>query len=236
MRINDSIGLPLRVRAEQALAMSRVARLMRFDVRGASPACAAETRDLVVLVHGLLATPGVFRPLRYRLSALRALEVWTLAYAPGAGVEASTSELLRRLSAVPESITLHLVGHSQGGLIVRCAAARLAAERVAQTISLATPFGGAEGAHLLPWGWGSELAAESPLLQKLTAGVDGFRAVAPHLSIVGGYDRTARDAPLRGGGPYERVVIEDAGHNGLLLSPHVQDLVAARIRKSRSSG
>jgi pimeloyl-ACP methyl ester carboxylesterase len=205
----------------EALAIARQFTLLHRDVPTVTP---ANARELVVLVHGFLATPGVLRPLREHLEA-EGHAVASFTHPPGIGVE----ELARRvgeLVAGARAERVQLVGHSIGGLAARWYVQALGGDpRVVQTVSLASPFWGAWRARLVPGPLARDLHPESALLARLRAGIG--RGV-PHFAVSGSHDSVVGPAqPL---GSARELVAEGCGHNALLYDARVLAEVAGCIR------
>ena len=204
----------------EALAIARQATLLHRDIGSVLP---TDERELVVLVHGFLATAGVFRPLRERLEH-EGHAVASFTHAPGIGVAelaARVGELVDRSHAE----RIQLVGHSIGGLAARFFVDSLGGDpRIAQTVSLASPFWGARRAWLLPGQLGRDLHPDSALLVRLRESVT--RGV-PHFAVAGTHDAVV-GAPLSLGSAGE-LVAEGCGHNAVLYDPRVMDAVVKRL-------
>src|SRR5512140_1353835 len=132
----------------EAMATLREVALMRRDLLPVLPKARAGD-DVVVLVHGFLASAGVFRPMRARLEKEAGARVASFSHAPGLGVRRIARQLAELIDRIPQGTRIHLVGHSIGGLVARWYVQEMEGHtRVAQTISLATPFGGTRLARL----------------------------------------------------------------------------------------
>jgi len=113
-------------------------------------------RHPVLLVHGYAATESVWTPLRRALTGagfghIVSLTYNSLATDPEAVAAELTHQALRALTATGAP-RAHLVGHSLGGLIVRCALARSAAlgSQTASAVTIASPHRGAYLARIAP--------------------------------------------------------------------------------------
>jgi triacylglycerol lipase len=217
----------------EALAYARQATLLHLDVaRPVVPEGVTDGDDVVILMHGLFATAGVLRPLRQAIARLPAVHTATFTYAPGPDVEALCDELARLAAALPPAARLHLVGHSLGGIVARVYAHERHDDRVAQTISLASPFAGVPGAAALSFGSARDLDPQSPLLRRVR--IQASSAGVPHLSILAGADNVVRPPlahALPGG---DVIVLEGRGHNALLFDDEAARLVKERIATRRA--
>lgn len=220
----------LRALRREASALARQARLLRHDLFAVVPRQAPD--DVVVLIHGFLATAGVLRPLGERIEADTGAQAASFTHLPGEGIERIARRietLVRRLQ--PGIRRLHLVGHSVGGLAARYYVDELGGDpRVVQTISLASPFSGVPRASLLPGALARDLDPESPLLARLRAGVG--RGV-PHFAIAGSHDALVAQGALPSSAQLE---VPGCGHNALLYDPLVLGEVVARVRAAMARG
>ncbi|XXY47357.1 hypothetical protein WME91_45875 [Sorangium sp. So ce269] len=235
----------------EVASFARQAVLLPYDTL--APVIPAGTRDgddVVIILHGLFASAGVLRPLRTaierhaaaprapgRPGSVRAgpsaasVHTATMSYAPGPGVEVLSERLATIVSALPDGVRLHLVGHSMGGIVCRFFAQEVSDPRIVQTISMASPFGGIPRAGLLGFGGARDLDVSSPILRRVLLGT--ARSSIPHLSIVAGADTLVR-SPIAHALPGGEVrVMEARGHNTLLFDPEVATLVARRIVERR---
>jgi pimeloyl-ACP methyl ester carboxylesterase len=110
----------------------------------------------VLLVHGYGATESVWTPLRHALAGAGFGHIVSVSYnsvlADPAAVTAELTEQGLRAAAAVGAERVHLVGHSLGGLIVRCALAAGASlsSRTASAVTIASPYRGAWLARLAP--------------------------------------------------------------------------------------
>jgi pimeloyl-ACP methyl ester carboxylesterase len=136
------------------------------------------------------------------------------------------------VARLPPGVRIHLVGHSLGGLAVRWFVQETESDpRVVQTISVAAPFAGARGAWLFPGPAGRDMQRGSNALRRLavTASIPDL----PHVSIFGGADTAvAPDTTFSVG---ERVLVPEAGHNGLLFHEDVVEQILRRITTLRAA-
>jgi pimeloyl-ACP methyl ester carboxylesterase len=230
--------LALKVFTREALAYARQASLLHHDFGDVFPCDAAPGEDVVVLIHGFLATAGVLRPMRRFIESEAEAHTASFTYAPGPGVESVARRLGGLVRRLPRGTRLHLVGHSMGGVVARWFVQELGGDpRVVQTVSLASPFSGTRHARFMPAGVGRDMAPGSELLTRLVERAH-LSAAVPHVSIAAGQDRVVTESALLGWG--DELVIADSGHNGLLYHPRVAREIAwrvgdARVRASRSA-
>jgi triacylglycerol lipase len=215
----------------QAISTLREVARVRADLLPVLPRAIAGD-DVVVLVHGFLATAGIFRPLRARLERDAGARVASFSHAPGLGVKRIAQQLSALVDRIPYGTRIHLVGHSLGGIVIRWYVQEMGGhERVAQTIAIATPFGGAKVAERFKVLVGNDLHATSDVLTRLREGGASARHV-PHLSVAGTEDRVS--PPERASlAANELVVLEGRGHNQLLFDGEAIDLVVDRVIASR---
>jgi hypothetical protein len=223
--------MALPVALEQFIGAERVALLREValvprDLAAVVPEV-DDGDDVVVLVHGFLASAGVFRPLRARLEAEVGIRVASFTHVPGPGIARIARRLHALVEQIPRSARITVVGHSLGGVVARYYVQELGGHaRVAQTISLASPFGGVDVPRLFV---GADLCERSELLEKLRTGAGACGV--PHTSIVGSDDTlVGLQAAALGFG--DVVVVPDRGHNQLLFCQRVADLVLSRVRRS----
>jgi pimeloyl-ACP methyl ester carboxylesterase len=223
----------LRVAKSEALSTLREVSLFRADVLPIVPR-ALPGDDVVVLVHGFLATAGVFRPMRARIERETGALVASFSHAPGLGVKRIAMQLAKIVARIPHGTRIHLVGHSLGGLVSRWYVQELGGfERVAQTISIATPFGGARLAEKIRVFVGNDLHAASGVLTRLRERAHAHDV--PHTSIAGTADHMVTPSERARFPRGEHLVLEGRGHNGLLFDREAIDRVIACIEASRAA-
>jgi triacylglycerol lipase len=210
----------------ELLAYARQASLLHRDLGRTRLPDLDPSDDLVVAVHGILATGGVMRPLRERLER-HGIATAAMTYVPGPPIHTIAEGLAEWLDGIDARI--HLVGHSLGGVVARYFAVTFGAGRVVQTISLASPFAGVKvGA----FGGGIPLARDLDEQSDLLRGLRLDRSI-PHLSVVSKDDHMI-PAPLSHALPGGDVVVLDGtGHNALLYDARVLDHVARRVTAAR---
>ncbi|MBI5538146.1 MAG: hypothetical protein HY898_35820 [Deltaproteobacteria bacterium] len=220
----------LRAFASESVALARQSLLMPRDLRPHLPDT-GEARHVVVLLHGLLATAGALRVLRERLETETGMATASFTYPPWWGVVELSQRLTTFLEPLPQTTTLHLVGHSLGGLAARYfVQVHPRDQRVVQTISLGSPFGGTIALPWLPDRLASELRPGSQILDTLDASWSAAAHV-PHTSIVASHDLLVRPPSSAGWKHGEVVDVSACGHNGLLFDRRVADQVVERLRR-----
>jgi len=216
----------VRALAREALALVRQATLLHRDLGAVAPA--SNSDDVVVLVHGFLATAGVLRPLRDALTAA-GVGVASFTHPPGIGVV----ELAERVAEVVANLRaerIQLVGHSIGGLAARWFVQELGGDpRLRQTLSLASPFWGVRGVVGLPGRLARELDPESDLLARIRG---GLAQGVPHVAVSGTHDVVVGPAsPL---GVSAELHADGCGHNAVLYDARVLAQVVGWVRSARS--
>jgi triacylglycerol esterase/lipase EstA (alpha/beta hydrolase family) len=225
--------MALPVALEQLIGAERVAllrevALMACDLTPVVPDVRAGD-DVVVLVHGFFASAGVFRPLRSRLERETGARVATFTHAPGAGIRRIARQLEQVVGRVPDGARITVVGHSLGGVVARFFVQEMRGhERVARTISMASPFRGVNVPQLLV---GADLHEHSDLLRQLRERAHEFDV--PHTSIVAANDTVVPGVETASLGVGDVVVLPKRGHNALLFDEQAAGIVIDRIRRRR---
>ncbi len=215
----------------EARAFARLAALLPRDVGTVLPDGVVSGEDVVILLHGLFATAGVLRPLGDALRSATGAHVATFTYEPGPGVEELAVRLGKLVERLPEDARLHLVGHSLGGVIARWFVQLQGGDpRVSHTVSLGSPFAGAQRARWMPGSAGKDILPGSPTLRRLTESSENSHV--PHFSISASEDAlVGAHSALPGWG---HVVIPSCGHNGLLFDARALRRVADRVLEFQS--
>jgi triacylglycerol lipase len=129
------------------------------------------TRPAVVLVHGIFDTQRDMRTWK-RLLEEQGYATYSITFQPGDG-RAPIVELARQLDAfvrasVLEGSRFHLIGHSMGGLVMRCFAQRYqSAREICGFVTLASPHHGSLWAWTQPTPGGRDMRPGSALLKDL---------------------------------------------------------------------
>lgn len=219
----------LRGTVTETLATLREVVLMPRDLVPVVPAQVTHADDVVVLVHGFFASAGVFRPMKRELVRDAKAKVASFTHAPGMTLPRIARSLAKLVERIPHGARIHLVGHSLGGLVARWYVQELGGHhRIAQTISLGSPFGGTERARPFRVLVGADLCRTSPTLARLRA--RAHEHDVPHTSIVGATDAVVvpcESAIFPRGDVH---VLEGRGHNSLLFDPESIAHVVDRVR------
>jgi pimeloyl-ACP methyl ester carboxylesterase len=219
----------LRAQVTETLSTLREVVLMPRDLVPVVPRELRHEDDVVVVVHGIFASAGVFRPMSHALIRKTGAKVASFTHAPGVSIDRIARRLARLIESVPAPCRVHLVGHSLGGVVARWYVQELGGHaRVAQTISLGAPFGGTERAHPFPFLVGRELARSSPLLARLRA--RAHEHDIPHTSIVGDGDIVVVPQESAVFPRGEVVVLPRCGHNTLLFHADSIARVVSRVQ------
>lgn len=141
----------------EGMTAADVARTLRLPGRqNISYVARRNARYPVLLVHGYASTESVWTPLRRALAGAGFGHIVSVSYdsltADPAAVTAELTDQGLRAAAVAGAPRVHLVGHSLGGLIVRCALAASASlsSRTASAVTIASPHCGAWLARFAP--------------------------------------------------------------------------------------
>ena len=214
----------------EALSTLRELARVRADLRPIVPHARCGD-DVVVLVHGFLASAGVFRPMRARLEREANARVATFSHAPGLGVKRIARQLAEIVDRIPHGTRVHLVGHSLGGIVVRWYVQEMGATSAScRRFSLATPFGGVRVAESLRVFVGNDLHAASDVLARLRERARSCEV--PHTSIAGTEDRVVGEAARARFAHGEWIELPGRGHNALLFD---RESIAHVVEKVKSA-
>ena len=223
-------ALGLRAHVTETISTLREVVLMPRDLQPVVPRELRQEDDVVVLVHGFFASAGVFRPMKNALVARTGSKVASFTHAPGVGIERIARALERIVDGVPASCRVHLIGHSLGGLVARWYVQELGGHtRVAQTISLGSPFGGTVRAHPFPFLVGRDLSCRSPTLARLRA--RAHEHDVPHTSLVGQRDLVVVPAESAVFPRGDVISLPHCGHNTLLFDAQSIERIVERVRR-----
>jgi len=177
----------------------------------------------VVLVHGFLGHPEMFRPLTWRLLEEGFPQVVRVAYpSTRLHLEEIVEEIAARVADLGHRRKVDLVGHSLGAVACRAwLKAFGGAKHVERFVSLGGPHAGTSFYRLVPRPLRPAMDPRGPWVQRLSEG----REPVPTVVIRARYDHQVFP-PQRGAIPGAReVVLHGFGHNGLLWSPEAHDAV-----------
>lgn len=206
-------------------AMWPLARLHRLPPPGDGVG-----RAPVVLVHGYLAHPDVWRPLIRRLYADGHRDVHTVGYpSTQVGLEDIAAYIHQVVRPIFEQHgPVDLIGHSLGAFASRAYLKAFDGDRyVRRLISLGGPHYGTTFWRLTPPSLWPVLNPRGAWVQRLDDGVEPV----PTLVIRARYDQQVFP-PVRAALPGVReVVLQDHGHNALLWSRDAHDAVIDGLRE-----
>lgn len=187
---------------------------------------------LVVFVHGIFASSGVWRPMANHLAvtgiAKRQLH---FNFAPIGSVERHAERLAREIERVHPNGPVAIIAHSLGGLIARYYA-QLLGGRLDTLVTMGTPHRGTAAARGWPLDLARDLSPGSSLLRSLESTRDRLDH-SSLTSMVAGLDVLvpAESARLEGSNVVE---IPWVGHHGLLYDrvawDHTRDAFAPARR------
>jgi pimeloyl-ACP methyl ester carboxylesterase len=193
-------------------------------------------REHLFLLHGIAANRWMMYPLARRLRGL-GFEVHNWGYLSIFGsIEAHGQRLAQAIAdvaAADPQATIHIVAHSMGSIVTRCALERLTPPPVRKVVFLSPPHHGAPLANWLgPW-----LRPVCPLIDQLAAREDSFvnRLVAPagveFGVIAAGLDWLVPLDSTHLVGEREHTVVRTL-HSGLLFRDDVAQMIANFLRHS----
>ena len=218
--------------AREVTATLRVGLAAGRGWRGRAHVGAHSREDVVILVHGLMATGGAFTPIVRQLRTELGIDVHTFSYAPGATLDRIADKIHDAIAHHQEARRIHLVGHSLGGLSARWYVQERAHDpRVVQTISIASPFLGLDLADLFPDILRAQLLPIASQLAQIVRHAPQHLPRVPHLSVLAERDqliRPATNAILPGAPSF---LLHDTGHNGALFHARMHDVVLREIAR-----
>ena len=215
-------------------ASTGLLRLLRPD----RPAPAATVTTPVVLVHGYGGNRSNWFPLQARLVDAGFVHLSAMLYNPlVSSVPQIAGQLVRqceRAMAEAGSDRVHVVGHSLGGVVLRCAVARGALGRhLDLAMTIASPHGGAPVARLGRGPVAAALRPGSALLRQVAAAPcpAGVRWVCYWSDADYVVSPSSAQLPPQLGAV--SVPVPDEGHMSILRSPVLLDDAVARLRAER---
>ncbi|MBW3572341.1 MAG: alpha/beta fold hydrolase [Gemmatimonadetes bacterium] len=198
---------------------------------------ARDTRELVILVHGMGRTPLSMWLLEQRLEA-DGYRVAQFGYRSTRGSVASLGAALARRAAerTGDAPRVHFVGHSLGTVIIRSMLAQAPPERAGRVVMLAPPNRGSAAADR----WAPRLGAVMPPIRDLrthpqsTARTLALPEGVEVGIIAGSRDRKVRVAETHLPGARDHVVV-DGFHSFLMNRADVHLLIVRFLRHGRFS-
>jgi triacylglycerol lipase len=198
---------------------------------------APDTREVVVLVHGMGRSPVSMWVLARRLER-DGYRVVRFGYRSTRGTVAEHgAALARRASlAAGDAPRVHFVGHSLGGIIIRSMLATAPPERIGRVVMLAPPNQGSTAAdRWTRWlGWAMPHIRELRTDPRSTARTLSLPAGVDVGIIAGSRDRKVRVAETRLDGARDHAVVPGF-HSWLMNRPDVHRLIREFLRDGRFS-
>jgi pimeloyl-ACP methyl ester carboxylesterase len=204
----------------------------------------SDSKETVVLVHGLWFPGIVLAPLARRL-ARAGFSVVSFSYPSVRADLRANAERLNAFLAGLDAGTVHLVGHSLGGILIRALFHHFPAQRPGRVVTLAAPHQGSRagqrlarlrlGRRILGYGV-AQLLAGAPAVWALPAREIGTVSGTHSIGLgrlVGGMERpndgllSVAETTLPGA--HARLVLPVA-HTGMLFSRPVADAVGRFLR------
>jgi pimeloyl-ACP methyl ester carboxylesterase len=203
--------------------------------------------EAVVLVHGLWMKGWCMRLLAWRLRRA-GFQTYCFSYASvGATLKENARQLQATLQTLPHK-TIHLVGHSLGGIVIRALFHFFPSQPPGRIVTLAAPHGGSAAARQLARGrFGGRLLGKSIL--EIVAGIpDAWTLPAREIGTVGGSrafgvgrlvatlampnDGTVAETESRLRGAQDHLVLP-VTHTSIITSRRVGEAVACFLRCGR---
>jgi len=215
----------------ECCAIARFPRmaLYRWLIRDPRPAPAAAP---VLLLHGVLCNAGVWYGFRKDLAARGLGPLYTLSYGPPLGsIELFAGQVATKIDTILRQTgarRVAIVGHSMGGVVTRAYLRQHGAAKVASVITFGAPHHGSFHAWLFPGFCLRQLRPGNPWLAALNRAEEAPPVVRT-ISIWSWHDSMVApqtSGRLRGA---ENIELIGVGHNALLSSARVRDLVAAEL-------
>lgn len=187
----------------------------------------------VLLVHGYLGSERPWTPLVRRLHTGGFVHIFTLRYnSLSAGVPQLAAELAEQAATVMARLglpTVHLIGHSLGGLVARYAVQRLGLDQVARSVTtVATPHRGSPLARFGAGPAAAQLRPDSALLRGLPP-LEQTRQVRWAV-VHAGADLVV--PPPRTG---EGLCLAGYGHHSILNAPELAEAVVTHLVSAESA-
>lgn len=211
----------------------------RYDLAGPPAhgrrAEAGDTRELVILVHGMGRSPASMWLLGRRLER-SGYRVVRFGYPSTRGTVAEAGAALSRRAAehAGDAPRVHFVGHSLGTVIIRCMLAHAPPPRAGRVVMLAPPNQGSAAAdRWARWiGWAMPYIRELRTVPGSTARTLALPGGAEVGIIAGGLDGKVRVAETQLAGARDHVVVR-AFHSFIMNRRDVHRLVDRFLRNGR---
>lgn len=233
--------------ARETLHTARCAALYPFGIveaalRTGRPAGDTIHDTPVLLVHGYGHNRSGWFLVERLLRAAGFTSVHTMNYV--AFGRDGVPELAERLAARVASIRaltgaekVHLVGHSNGGILIRWFVQELGGDQVVDTaITVASPHEGTVAAHAAPGPCARDLRPGSNVMRRLAAGArpTPVRWIA-YYSNLDALVMPAPSAMLRQPVLHAtNVLVKDHGHIGMMVSPKVARSIVAQLEAAET--
>lgn len=221
-----------------AAAPSAVAQVPPPSTVGEAPAAEAkDTRELVILVHGMGRSPASMWLLARRLEA-DGYRVLNFGYPSTRGTVTELGARLGRRAAqrTGGAPRVHFIGHSLGNIVIRSMLAQAPPERVGRVVMLAPPNQGSAAADR----WARHLGGVMPAIRELRTALESTaRTLALPEGvevgiIAGARDRKVRVAETQLPGARDHVVV-NGFHSFLMNRTDVHRLIVRFLRQGRFS-
>jgi hypothetical protein len=202
-------------------------------VAGPEPRPEVTVTTPVLLIHGYLGTTESWAPLVRALHGAGYANVFTFRYnSLAAGIPELATGLVDAATVAMEVSgrrSVHLVGHSLGGLVARYAVQRLGLAASARSVAtIATPHQGTLCAAVAPGRAAAQMRPGHPMIAGLPALGDGDGV--SWVVIYSDADRVVPPACARSGHPGSDVLLPGHGHLGILRSPRVRHAIVRHLR------
>jgi pimeloyl-ACP methyl ester carboxylesterase len=209
------------------------------------PSSTARPKEAVILVHGLWVSSWVMRLLAYRLGRC-GYAASCFSYGSRRATLSQNALLLARAAATLDANTVHLAGHSLGGLVILQMLKENADPRIGRIVLLGAPCNGSYAARAVAkipaghWLLGrSALAHEtySGIAENFEiGGIAGNRGLGLGRLLVRGLPRpndgvvTVDETRLKG---MKDHVVMNVSHSGMLFSPRAVREICAFLKDGR---
>ena len=208
-------------------ALAKQSTMLHRGLPRRAPSAHRVDDKLVVFVHGVGATAGIFYPLEQALRTEGITHFASFTFHPLRTVNSLADEIATMLAPVTRSTPVYLVGHSLGGVAIRYFVQQLGGDWVRRTFSIASPFHGTQVAMRLPFALAQQLRPESALLAKLRHDAK-FHSVK-HTSFVASDDAVVTPAHSAELPHHECVWLPNVGHNGVLFAPEMHKHIVRHV-------